>query len=327
MSEFRRKLSACVLLLLATAVSAQPPISCFTGQMYGRDAMIGLAVLIMVFIVALAYMLSQIMHRPEWAAWSKNEAYQVFFSCVLAVSMIAIADVGCWISWELTLDPVTGNSGGDAFEVTNAFLSTHYDSGISLIYQIYFLKTITDYLGQFHIMLGTNPMFIVQTFPGIIALSQSFEVAIVIITVLVANIMVQKMIFQIIQDLAFNVVLPVGLLLRVFPPSRGAGAFLIAVAFGFYIVFPLTYVMASEVLVQLPSESRPALLGGLPGFPILGPGFLAIFSFLFGPMTLFYYAIKDLNIILVATFFPALNITITITFIKCLTRAITHHMG
>jgi len=39
----------------------------------------------------------------------------------------------------------------------------------------------------------------------------------------------------------FTVFLPIGIILRSFPPTRGAGAVLIAIAIGFYIVYPLVF--------------------------------------------------------------------------------------
>jgi hypothetical protein len=41
----------------------------------------------------------------------------------------------------------------------------------------------------------------------------------------------------------FTVFLPIGLILRSFPPTRGAGAVLVAIAIGFYLVYPLTFTL------------------------------------------------------------------------------------
>jgi len=41
----------------------------------------------------------------------------------------------------------------------------------------------------------------------------------------------------------------VGVVLRAFPPTRGAGAYLMAAAIGFYFVFPLSYIMVSAFSV------------------------------------------------------------------------------
>ncbi|NYZ77698.1 hypothetical protein H0O02_05300 [Candidatus Micrarchaeota archaeon] len=38
-----------------------------------------------------------------------------------------------------------------------------------------------------------------------------------------------------------------GVLLRAFPPTRGAGAYLMAAAIGFYLIFPFSYVLSSSI--------------------------------------------------------------------------------
>ncbi len=327
----KRVLLALALLFTFTAlVHAQsPPISCFTGDMYGRDVMIALAALIMLMIIALAYMASKIASRPEWEAWAKTEAYQVMVSCILAASMILIADIACWVSWDFSAaGPATGNN---AFQITEAFLQKHYESTVNTIYTLYQYRLLMEYMSSYYIMMATNPQFLVQRFPGLAAVSQNINTLITIFSILAGNIMVQKLIFQIIQQLAFSVVLPLGLVLRIFPFTRDAGSFLIAVAFGFYIVFPLLYVMEKEVVENLPDEERPSLniplVGGVPIFPLPGAWSFFLASFFLSPVMMFFESIKNLDFVLVATFFPALNITITSVFIKSLTKAIIHQTG
>jgi len=51
----------------------------------------------------------------------------------------------------------------------------------------------------------------------------------------------QIAVLKFIETSMFTVFLPIGLILRSFPPTRGAGAVLVAIAIGFYFVYPLTY--------------------------------------------------------------------------------------
>jgi hypothetical protein len=308
-----------LLLSFASIAAAQgPPIECFSGNLYNRDAMIAMAILVMVMLVALAYMLSKLMHRQEWEAWAKTESYQLVLSCMLALSMIILADTACFASFEIAR--------GNPFDISNRFLDSNYRSAVLMIYEMFILKTSLEYMAGFQILAATNPLILMPAFPGVSAVAQTVNTVIWIVSILAANITVQKIIFEIIQRFAFSVVLPVGLILRVFPVTRDAGSFLIAVAFGFYIVLPLTYVMAYEVMAWLPPEELPTFYG-IWGFPIIGPPSFFIFNLLVGPMELFFWSIKDLNLVLAATFFPALNMTITVTFIKSLSKAIIHHTG
>ncbi len=61
----------------------------------------------------------------------------------------------------------------------------------------------------------------------------------------------------------------VGVAMRAFPPTRGAGAYLMAAAIGFYFVFPMTYIMVStialphgEIDLPPPGGAQAAILSG-----------------------------------------------------------------
>lgn len=55
-----------------------------------------------------------------------------------------------------------------------------------------------------------------------------------------------------------SVFLPLGIVLRVFPITRGAGGLLIAIAIGFYFVFPLAFVMLDPSFVKI--EGAPSAI-------------------------------------------------------------------
>jgi len=63
----------------------------------------------------------------------------------------------------------------------------------------------------------------------------------------------QMALFKFIETSMFSIFLPIGILLRAFPPTRGAGAVLIALSIAFYMVLPLTYtVLASSAPSAMP---------------------------------------------------------------------------
>jgi hypothetical protein len=53
----------------------------------------------------------------------------------------------------------------------------------------------------------------------------------------------QRALLRFFEESALTVFLPLGVVLRIFPPTRGAGGMLIALAFSFFFVFPLTYLI------------------------------------------------------------------------------------
>jgi hypothetical protein len=147
--------------------------------------------------------------------------------------------------------------------------------------------------------------------------------------------------------------LPGGLVLRFFPPTRDAGAFLIAVSFGFYVVFPMTYLVNLEIFKDVglkaynePGERPTLLINSLCGplkyaaagiafnpavsAPLLGgalslalsrivsEGFLNLLS-----MSEFVPIMKHIgNLSLLSLFMPALSMMVTIAFINSMTKFI-----
>jgi len=53
----------------------------------------------------------------------------------------------------------------------------------------------------------------------------------------------QLALLKFIETSMFTVFLPIGIILRSFPPTRGAGAVLTAISIGLYVVFPMTYLI------------------------------------------------------------------------------------
>ena len=54
-------------------------------------------------------------------------------------------------------------------------------------------------------------------------------------------------ILNFIAGTALPIFLPVGVLLRAFPPTRGAGAYVLAFTIGFYFIFPLAYLLMANL--------------------------------------------------------------------------------
>jgi len=85
------------------------------------------------------------------------------------------------------------------------------------------------------------------------------------LTWLMVMLYAQVNLLKFIETSMFTVFLPIGIVLRAFPPTRGAGAVLIAIAIGLYVVFPLSYVVlltgtpskieGCEVGVSVPAEA------------------------------------------------------------------------
>ncbi len=69
-----------------------------------------------------------------------------------------------------------------------------------------------------------------------------------ILTATAVSISVQAFLLIFISLAAITIILPLGLILRTFYPTRKLGGFFIAVAIGLYVVFPLTYLFDAVLL-------------------------------------------------------------------------------
>jgi hypothetical protein len=152
-------------------------------------------------------------------------------------------------------------------------------------------------------------------------------------------------------------VLPAGIILRFFPPTRDAGAFLISLALGFHIVFPMTYLINRQIYESVypnpadrgytsPWVLIQSLCGpfkyGVAGFlfnpsanPVFGliPGGAAIGTMLSRivsegllnavSMSEFIPIMRHMaSLSLLAIFMPALSMMVTIAFINSMTKFI-----
>lgn len=61
-----------------------------------------------------------------------------------------------------------------------------------------------------------------------------------------------------IENNMLAVFLPLGIVLRIFPITRGVGGLLIAIAIGFYLVFPVLFIMLDPTFVK--AEGRPSAI-------------------------------------------------------------------
>jgi len=76
------------------------------------------------------------------------------------------------------------------------------------------------------------------------------------ITQLLVSLHAQYVLMGYIAENMLNVFLPLGLLLRVFPITRGVGGMLIATAIGFYFVFPTLYIINDPTFVKAPPAAE-----------------------------------------------------------------------
>ncbi len=289
---------------------------------------------LMAFVIAAIYMIAQLVKRPEWEAYARVETHQIFFSALILIMALLLVNMAEDVSKSM-LD------GKDYFDVAQEYLDKMVVNllvptlaqmeGIVLGSQL--LSGVTHSYGA-----GTAWGYRFALFPQMSLFESVFEFVLMIITPFSASIMAQQFGLHIIHSTMIAFVLPAGIILRIFPATRDAGVFLIATAFGFYFVFPLTYVMHYDIMKYIDAKDPGIDFLGVPDAPgasdpLQGPN--AQQAYTSNPGSTFYERVfgnaVDLSwmlhpfanlsvIIMQAIFLPGLSMIITNTFIKSMIK-------
>jgi hypothetical protein len=230
---------------------------------------------------------------------------------------------------------------------------------LSGLYDIFRIQTCTSMLSTFSRRIGEAVLTnVIKVFPGIDVFVQITNVLGYGLVSIYASVSAQMTLLNLVDALMVPFLLPAGLVLRFFPPTRDASSFLIAFAFAFQFVFPLLYVVNSMVLsdlqVQVYDKARSELIiqslcgpfkfgvagvlfqplsNGLNRIPLFSslPGMNVVFQTLLSeptlnllPMAEFVPIMKSLALLsLFGLFVPAFSITMTIASINAITKFLT----
>ncbi|MBD3390213.1 hypothetical protein GF415_04660 [Candidatus Micrarchaeota archaeon] len=228
------------------------------------------------FILVILYMLGFLADAAQMRMLARQEMYQVF------VTLIMIALFFSFEQYSVTvLSPAFAEALGQP-EITHM----DYAMGIAestADYQWELLRKITKGLT---IPLGSLASTSATcasipgssfTYPGCVGIQVAYS-SMVFATNVVLSAMVmnnsQVFLLQLAQSFFFPVLLPLGLFLRCFHFTRGAGGLLIAFAFCFYFILPVSIVI-TKGLADMPDD-KPTAEGHIPAsgdIEYLGSGF------------------------------------------------------
>ena len=204
--------------------------------------MVATALATMTLIIAFSYMAAQVLKRPEYEVFSSLELYQLGVSAMIFVTIFRAT---CFAA-----ETADSFSGGDMFDIARGYLDY-------LIYQVSLPATlrlqgtlfVAQWIGSISMRFGAGVWGImIPSFPSFVVIEKVVEFILMIIQPFTSSLIVQQAGLEIIRGTMLPFVLPAGVVLRIFPPTRDAGAFLIAAAFGFQIIFPYTYVMHNNIV-------------------------------------------------------------------------------
>lgn len=253
-----------------------------------------LAVLISFFTVSIAYMLSVAFDLPNLKRWSRQEFVQAAVSSILVLGLVAALSsaspsiVGIMLEktgaivtdLEATGAPLANIPaefrGGDPFEVTQFYLGCAGSECVSdgIVGREYgALKCMKKmytrlYAINFPIEVVEKSEFSVG---GIFSVSGWALAPFVNLSHFVVHnlsflfiaIYFQKALLVLIKYTMLAYFLPVGIVLRTFPLTRGAGALMIGLAIGLYFFYPLAFTLvlsanAGQIQHAAPGSALPA---------------------------------------------------------------------
>ena len=288
-------------------------------------SMAGVSLALMALMLALFWMISQFLRKAEYESYVSIESYQLIVSVLMLITVFGAATFSCQMSeWF---------AGGDPFEIGTDYLNTlsNYVM-IKAVVALESTKAFAQFWGSMSFRWGLSVWGVgVPGFPSFILIERVVDFILMLITPFTASLMVQQIILETIRGLAIPFVLPAGAVLRIFPPTRDAGSFLMASAICFQIVYPFTYVIHKEIVEKQIAEAglektfsaQLKDLGHerLSVFSITEQGLFDVDAMLFSPFTAISF------LLLQALFLPALSMIITIAFIKGLTKFFSQKLG
>jgi hypothetical protein len=344
---------AIIYVLLAQIIPGLEGI--FTGTSLGLyGAVITNIVFLVAFFILGTYLISKVFKVPEWEAYLNIEFSNLVNSFLIVLFVLGLFGVGTVVA--------LGFSDGSYSSPPQAAIAymqgTVVDSILMAMIDTYKINACTSILSTFSRRIGE--FVLTQTykvFPGLDTFVSITNTLIFMVLSLYSTAKAQVILLYLSDALMLPFFLPAGLILRFFPPTRDAGAFLISVAFGFQIIFPTTYLINERILDDIGYQAynapgvRPTLLiqsicgpfkfgvagflfnpsanpifGMIPGGSVIGNALSRIVSegllnaITMSEFTVFMNHIGNLS--LLAVFMPALSMMLTMAFINSMTKFI-----
>ncbi|MBI4399960.1 hypothetical protein HY570_04385 [Candidatus Micrarchaeota archaeon] len=207
-----------------------------------------ISVFITFLLISIAYMLSGLFSLPDMRRWAKAEFIQSLASILIIGFLIIMIElliskgtaVALVVSGESPLIQAAAldeKLKGNPFAIANVYIDTvlacskQYYRWLMFISFAEIAQTGSIQAAGFEFAPG-------WPLGGLVSSVQMASNNLVF--AMIANYF-QRNILLFIQDVMLTVFLPAGIILRIFPFTRGAGAVMMAVAIGLYVVYPLSY--------------------------------------------------------------------------------------
>lgn len=220
-----------------------------------------LIVLLSFSLSAIAIMLSRAFSNKGLEQWAKAEMVFAFSTFMLVIFFYVLFDMGQGVVLQGMKGIMMANYAQQGIAITSDDLDRMYpQSGSGTLLNLSRMYMNNTYYCLREISIKTynyaSPLFLAESFTkdafmtdsgsgwGIKVFTQT-AMNIINYTVFTAFLFtIFSQIISFVSAFALPLFFPIGILLRAFPPTRGAGAHVLAFVFGFYFIFPLAYMLA-----------------------------------------------------------------------------------
>ena len=206
-----------------------------------------LAVMSAFAIVSLAYMLSVFFNIDGLKKWAKAEFYQACASAVLVAFLLFMMDVMVNQGFQTMIGGMNPYKKAYAYlDGVMASLDAIYRSVYTVNFPLEFLKSFSFYFNASG--LDFSPFELLLS-----PIIEQLHFQAHVVTIAAISTAGQKALIHLFYNTGFSLFIPAGVLLRVFPWSRGAGGLLIALGIGLSIVYPVMFTYVA-LMSENPSE-------------------------------------------------------------------------
>jgi len=252
--RFSGLLFAFVLLSLAFAATPPPQVSLPSLDPAENPGFIGAIVLLSIGFVAIAYAVSTSIQNPSAIAWSKDMLRETIVGVIIIVIVY-----GAVVTANSLISGITGHD--NAVELGDASLAGVL-SDLKIVYgkigEAYF-SVAAQQGTSISVTFGLPPMkfFFMQPaiyyardmmpYYGMMSVLQSLNQAGFQISAQILSFNMVKVFLQYIAAVVPQFLLPIGMVLRVFPFTKKAGDTVLALSLGALFMFPASLIVVNEI--------------------------------------------------------------------------------
>lgn len=207
------------------------------------------AVVTAFLIVALAYMLGIALNLDGLRKWAKSEFYQALASAVIVGGLIFMMDIMLNEGFQTMI------GGMNPYKKAYRYLDGVMDSLYSIYINVYKTNFIIEFLISFTFYFNAAGLSFSPFELLLSPVSEHFHFQAYVVTMAAILTAFQRALIHLFYNTGFTVFIPAGVLLRIFPWTRGAGGLLIAIGIGLSVVYPIMFTFVA-MMSENPSEVK-----------------------------------------------------------------------